>query len=50
MKNPKEVYFFKYCHLCEHEKLDDKDKPCDDCLAQGWNEDSHKPICFKEKK
>lgn len=50
MNNPKEVYFFKYCDLCENKELEDKDEPCNECLTQGWNEDSHKPICFKEKK
>lgn len=47
----KEVDFFKYCGKCEHNSTDefDPDSPCYDCLAQGWNTDSHKPIKFKEK-
>lgn len=45
----KEVMFDKYCPLCEdYDKSEDED-PCYDCLNQGWNEDSHKPIMFKEK-
>lgn len=45
----KEVYFDKYCPLCiNYEKAEHED-PCFDCLNRGWNEDSHKPVCFKEK-
>lgn len=48
--NKKEVYFERYCPFCQH--VDDKetDMPCDECLESGGNEDSHKPINFKEKK
>lgn len=43
------VEFDKWCPKCEHwEKREDED-PCFDCLNQGWNEDSHKPILYKEK-
>lgn len=45
----KEVRFDKYCKNCKHyEKSEDQD-PCWDCLDQGWNEDSHKPIRFEDK-
>lgn len=43
------VEFDKWCYKCNYfEKREDED-PCCDCLNQGWNEDSHKPIRFKEK-
>ena len=46
----KEVDFKEYCPKCEHFSDDefDPESQCYDCLAQGWNEDSHKPIKFKE--
>lgn len=45
----KEVRFDEYCKNCKHyEKSEDQD-PCWDCLDQGWNEDSHKPIRFEDK-
>ncbi len=50
MNNPKEVYFFKYCQLCDHKDTKETEEPCCECLSYGWNEDSHKPINFKEKK
>lgn len=45
----KEVRFDEYCKLCEHYKKSEAEDPCWDCLNQGWNEDSHKPIMFKDK-
>lgn len=49
----KEVYYDKWCPKCEYRKLEEKDfkpeDPCWDCLTQGFNIDSHKPVCFKEK-
>lgn len=49
MDNTKEVYFDMYCRKCEHESKDESEDPCHDCLNQGWNVDSHKPVYFKEK-
>lgn len=47
----KEVYFDKYCELCKYEKdsEDDVKSPCFECLEQFTNQDSHKPVNFKEK-
>ena len=44
------VNFKKYCPLCEHEKVKETQDPCNDCLAQGGNYNTEKPIHFKEKK
>lgn len=45
----KEVNFRLYCPKCKHYPLSAIDDPCNFCLAQGHNEDSHKPIYYKEK-
>ena len=45
----KEVYFHIYCVKCEHKDIPEEEDPCRDCLTQGWNIDSHKPINYKEK-
>lgn len=50
MKKPKEVYFDQYCESCEHKDLNDYENPCNDCLANPGNENSHKPVEYKEKK
>ena len=43
------VEFDKWCPKCQNwEKGEDED-PCWDCLNQGWNDDSHKPIRYKER-
>lgn len=48
MNNTKEVRFDKWCSKCEHYDKNATDLPCNDCLAQGWNVDSTKPLYFKD--
>ena len=43
-----EVDFQKWCPKCEHYKLDEKEDPCHDCLNEPTNDDSRKPVMFKE--
>ncbi len=43
------VEFDKYCPICEHWNKGEDEDPCWDCLNQGWNDDSHKPIRFIER-
>lgn len=45
----KEVRFDLYCKTCAYEKNDENNDPCDECLMNGSNEDSHKPTRWKEK-
>lgn len=46
----KEVYYSQYCRQCEYYKQPEAADPCDECLAQPVNEDSHKPLYFKKAK
>lgn len=46
----KEVYFDKYCKTCKHEKKDEYEEPCDDCLEEPVNLYSHKPVRWEEEK
>ena len=46
----KEVYFDKYCELCKHKDKPESDSPCWECLDEPVNDDSHKPLYFKEAK
>lgn len=46
----KEVFYSEYCLRCEHYHKSDQEEPCDSCLEQPFNYDSHKPINFKEGK
>lgn len=43
------VYFDEYCKTCKYEKTDESDDICNDCLDEPVNEDSHKPVNWKEK-
>ena len=45
----REVYYHLWCPKCEHWNLKGDDDPCDECLNQPYNIDSHKPINYKEK-
>ena len=43
----KEVRFDLYCVNCINYAKDETDDPCNDCLANPSNEDSHKPVYFE---
>lgn len=43
-----EVNFKEWCPKCEHFKLAEHEDPCHDCLNEPVNDDSRKPVMFKE--
>ena len=43
------VRFDKYCKDCEYFDLDEAYDPCNECLYSPANQNSQKPINFKEK-
>lgn len=45
----KEVYFNIYCPQCVHYSKAESEDPCWDCLENGYNFDSHRPVKFKNK-
>lgn len=45
----KEVYFDKYCKTCKHESKKEDERPCDICLEEPVNLESHKPVEWEEK-
>ena len=45
----KEVYFSQYCVTCKHKDLKEEEDPCDECLSNPSNEDSHKPVRYESK-
>lgn len=46
----KEVFFYEYCEKCVNWKKPDVDEPCNECLNEPFNMNSHKPVYFKENK
>lgn len=47
MNEEKEVYFDQYCKSCKHHGLEESKDPCNDCLAEPGNTNSHKPLFMK---
>ena len=45
----KEVYFDKCCGTCKYEKTKEEDDPCDECLANPVNVNSHKPVKYEKE-
>lgn len=44
-----EVYFHEYCKTCVNKDLDETKDPCDECLSEPTNNNSHKPIKYVKK-
>lgn len=45
----KEVYFHEYCKKCKHRDLKEKDFPCDECISEPLNLNSHRPVKYEQK-
>lgn len=45
----KEVYFHQHCKTCKHWELKDTEKPCNECLDNPFNYDTHKPVKWEAK-
>ena len=46
----KEVRFDLYCSKCKHWKKSEWEDPCDECLHEPSQVDSHRPINFEEER
>lgn len=46
----REVNFEKYCKTCKYEDRPEKCDPCNDCLAEGVNANSEKPVYWEGNK
>lgn len=44
------VYYNQYCKSCKFKNLPEADDPCDECLNNPVNEDSHMPVKWVEGK
>ena len=45
----KEVRYDVYCPKCQYYEKSEAEDPCYECLDQGWNENTHRPIYYEEK-
>ena len=45
----KEVYFDNFCYLCKYKDNAEEQDPCDRCLNEPVNENSHTPLYYERK-
>lgn len=45
-KNLKEVWYHIYCDTCKNRDCNEHVPPCNNCLENPSNEDTHKPIHY----
>ena len=45
----KEVYFHEYCVKCKHRKAKNNEEPCNECLSEPLNWNTHRPVKYEEK-
>lgn len=46
----KEVYFHEYCKKCRYVKTKGNEEPCNECLGEPLNLNTHRPVKYEEKK
>lgn len=44
-----EVYFDQYCSSCKHFNKEDYEDPCNECLENPVNINSHKPVNYENE-
>ena len=44
----KEVYFGEYCPKCKYRRVIETEDPCNECLTNTVNFNSHKPVKFEK--
>ena len=49
VRNVKEVYFNAYCGQCKYADIQETDDPCNECLANPSNINTHKPVMYVPK-
>lgn len=45
----KEVYYHEYCKTCKHRTGVETEDPCNECLSEPINLNTHKPVNYEEK-
>lgn len=43
------VFFHEYCSTCKHCEELESDKPCNECMTNPVNLNSHKPVKWEEE-
>ena len=45
----KEVYFDQYCEKCKYKDIEETEEPCDECMGESTNWNTHRPVKYEEK-
>ena len=45
----KEVYYDEYCKTCKHKSVEEHDEPCNECLNESLNWNTHRPVKYEKK-
>lgn len=45
----KEVYFYEYCKTCKYRAVKNVDEPCNECLSEPTNLNTHRPVKYEKK-
>lgn len=45
----KEVYFHEYCKTCKNKKVESIEEPCNECLSEPTNLNTHRPVNYEKK-
>ena len=45
----KEVHFHEYCKTCKNRKVSNTEEPCNECLSEPINLNTHRPVKYEKK-
>lgn len=45
----KEVYFHEYCKTCKYRAVKNIEEPCNECLGEPLNLNTHRPVKYEKK-
>ena len=48
--DPKIVEYHQYCKDCKYRDVYANDEPCEECLSNPVNINTHKPVMYEEKR
>lgn len=44
-----EVHFHEFCKQCKYDRVKETEEPCDECMSEPTNLNSHKPVKYEKK-
>lgn len=45
----KEAHFYEYCKKCKNRDVSNTEEPCDECLSEPTNLNTHRPVKYETK-